>query len=240
MNPIPFKIFGLQRSGTNLAQLLMLQNFEVASLEKQNEWKHGPISEKHRDWVKDGQPVRLIICVKNPYAWLVSCYNYFRLNKHFDRTIDRCFQKTWTFGQFVHKPSYNFQNPIDRWNKMIRHWLDFPVHKKYSEIILHESMLDPQGQQANLLRIEVNQGLVRKGTVIADMARKVDCDMRLRGDFNFEVYQQKQYMVHYPDKLLSFVNEAVDMDLFRRFGYKVPSHAVAMSINPNSLVRRCI
>ncbi len=218
--PVPFKLFGLQRSGTNLARLLMLQNFEATSLEIGHEWKHGRISDAHRDWIHEGQPVRLIICVKNPYAWLVSCYNYFVTNLHADPTIDRSFQKTWDFSQFVQNPSYNFKNPIDRWNSMIRHWLEFPTNKQFSEIILHESMLDAQGQRGVLERIEKNQKLFRKCNEINSASQRVGIGMRLQGNFNFEYYEQKHYLVHYSEYLLDFVNQFVDLNTLAFLGYK--------------------
>jgi hypothetical protein len=221
MPAIPFKLFGLQGSGTNLARLLLLQAFEVASLETGHEWKHGYISAEHRGWMHDGQPVRLIICVKNPYAWLVSCYNYFVTNLGTDPTVDQGFRRAWGFAQFVQYPSYNFKNPIDRWNSLIRHWLEFPSQPQFSEIILQESMLDAQGQQSVLARIETNQHLSRKNyKVICETSRRVGVEMRLGERFDAEYYRQRRYLAHYSGCLLDFVNQSIDMDLFRLFGYE--------------------
>jgi hypothetical protein len=198
----------------------MLQNFEATSLEIGHEWKHGYISDQHRDWNQDGQPVRLIICVKNPYAWLVSCYNYFMTNQHADPTIDQSFQKAWDFDQFIQNPSYHFANPIDRWNGLVRHWLEFPTNKQFSEIILHESMLDTQGQRSVLERIEKNQQFARKRDVINGASKRVGIGMRLQGNFNFEYYQQKHYMAHYSENLLDFVNQLIDPNILTLLGYK--------------------
>ena len=61
---IPFKLFGLQRSGTNLMQLLMLSNFQVRSMERSLEWKHGRVRDAHRR--VDGIPLRLDSLCQKP------------------------------------------------------------------------------------------------------------------------------------------------------------------------------
>ena len=45
---IPFKVFGLQRTGTNLMVALLTRNFVVRSLEIGAEWKHGPLIKRVR------------------------------------------------------------------------------------------------------------------------------------------------------------------------------------------------
>ncbi len=225
MPATPFKLFGLQRSGTNLARWLLLHNFEAVSLEVGNEWKHGAIASEHQNWICDGEHVRLIICIKNPYAWLVSCYNYFASNRYADRTIDNNFDETWDFNQFVMSPSYHFTNPIVRWNSMVRHWIEFPTHRQFSEVVLHESMLNAKSQLEVLTRIENNQHLLRKREGIRDISERVDIGMQLREPFQFEYYLSRCYLDHYSERLLNFVNQFVDADLFKRFGYQKISYS---------------
>ncbi len=66
---IPFKVFGPQRTGTNLMVALLTRNFFVHSLEIGAEPKHGPVEKVERQW--NGTPARFVLCVKNPYAWLL-------------------------------------------------------------------------------------------------------------------------------------------------------------------------
>jgi hypothetical protein len=47
---------------------LLLKNFRALSCEIGTPWKHGPAS-GFPYWY-EGEPVRVIVCVKNPYAWL--------------------------------------------------------------------------------------------------------------------------------------------------------------------------
>lgn len=220
MPPIPFKLFGLQRSGTNLARWLMLHNFHVVSLEMGNEWKHGVISVDHQNWIYNGEHVRLIICVKNPYSWLVSCYNYFVTNYTADPTVDRNFDRAWSFEEFVQSPSYHFRNPIERWNRMIRHWIEFPVCGQFTEVILHELMLDVQNQRDVLTRIEQNQRLFRRHKAVRGASQRVDIGMRLREPFESDIYLNTRYLIYYTEHLLDFVNRFVDTGLFEHFGYK--------------------
>src|SRR6185437_7112132 len=120
---IPFKVFGLQRSGTNLMVALLTRNFHVHSLEHEAEWKHGPVRMPNRTW--NGVPARFILCVKNPYAWVVSCYRYFQRSWQCDPTVAPQFQQnpSMPFDQFLRSPSYGFESPIHRWNQMHRLWL---------------------------------------------------------------------------------------------------------------------
>src|SRR5205085_704151 len=121
---IPFKLFGLQRTGTNLMQLLLGRNFNTISCESGTEWKHGKVADPAR--TLHGELLRFILCVKNPYAWLDSCYRYFQRSWRADRTVAPQFKSnpTMSFPDFVRSATYNFQSPVHRWNEMNRHWLN--------------------------------------------------------------------------------------------------------------------
>jgi hypothetical protein len=196
------------------------------SLEKGLEWKHGFISPEHRNWRHDGEPVRLIICIKNPYAWLVSCYNYFVENYHADGTVDRAFKMSWDFENFVKSPSYDFKSPVDRWNTLLRHWLEFPENMEFTEIVLHESLLDESGQRRELRRIEKNQSLLRRKAKLLGISRRVDTEMRMRDPFNKAYYAKKRYFAYYSNEALEFVNSSIDMDLLNALGYKKAKHVL--------------
>lgn len=63
-------IFGLQRSGTNFLQTLMMANFKSGyANSKKHSWKH--LMEVHpQDKIIKGLPI--LIIVKNPYTWIES------------------------------------------------------------------------------------------------------------------------------------------------------------------------
>ncbi len=76
-SPAPLRVFGLQRTCTNLVRRGLMENFEVHPLTDGADWKHGPIGRTGwKEW--NGQLPRIVVCVRNPYAWLASCYGYFK------------------------------------------------------------------------------------------------------------------------------------------------------------------
>ena len=78
------QLYGLFRTGTNYVSQLIENNFLVKIHHEGNEyglndrgfctnWKHGSYI---GHLLKEEYPA--VIVTKNPYAWLVSCYNYWR------------------------------------------------------------------------------------------------------------------------------------------------------------------
>ena len=65
----------------------------------------------------EGQAVRFVLCVRNPYAWLVSCFRYFRKAVGRDPSLPAQFRDdpSQTFEQFLKQACYEFQCPVDRW-----------------------------------------------------------------------------------------------------------------------------
>jgi hypothetical protein len=120
---IPFKVIGLQRTGTNLMVALLARNFHVHSLEIGAEWKHGPVEQPDRRW--NHTPARFVLCVKDPYAWLASCFRYFRVAIGTDSTVAPQFVRnsSMPFEEFVLTPSYEFASPVHRWNHLYKLWL---------------------------------------------------------------------------------------------------------------------
>src|SRR4051812_23752277 len=103
---VPVKIFGLQRTGTNLAAALLSRNFQVKLIEHGTEWKHGRVGDASRTW--NGSPVGFVLCVRNPYSWLVSCYRYFTKALGRDPTLPPQFAQDppSSLESFVKSPSY--------------------------------------------------------------------------------------------------------------------------------------
>src|SRR5258708_8117767 len=142
--PHPFKVFGLQRTGTNLIRALLTRNFHVGYLEESaTGWKHGPSRIKDTTW--NGTPIRFIVCVKNPYAWASSCYRFFRRVYDGDVTMAPQFQRdpSMSFDEFVMTPSYTFETPIHRWNEMNRLWLStLPTERTL--VVRQEDLVEDQ------------------------------------------------------------------------------------------------
>jgi len=65
-----FKLFGLQRTATNLVWRGVTENFEVESAEIGGEWKHGPIGRSAE------AGCAIIVCTRHPLAWLDAMYRF--------------------------------------------------------------------------------------------------------------------------------------------------------------------
>ena len=214
---IPFKVFGLQRTGTNLMVALMLHNFHVHSLEIGAEWKHGPIREPERMW--NAQLARFILCVKNPCAWAVSCYRYLRNSYGFDPTVSLEFQRdpSVSFEEFLIRPSYGFPTPIHHWNQMYRLWLGTLPPQRTVVVRQEDQLID---QRKLLQTVQRQLGLSPRAAVLEGFAEKVDTDSRLLGRMDFDYYLDRQYMLEYSPCVLERINALIDTSLMKRFGYE--------------------
>lgn len=217
---VPFKVFGLQRTGTNLMQFLLLHNFDTCSLHgKVFEWKHGRILSGHQNWSINGEEVRLIVCVKNPYAWTVSCYKFFQRKFPSDKSACPRFRKEWSFEDFVTRQHYSFLHPIDRWNQMYSHWLDFPLNKKRLEVVLNEEVLTLDTQKKKLKEIQTRQGLTLCSEEVGGAFRHITYDMKMGDKFNSDYYKNHLYLSAHTQKTIDFINAHVNKELLRTFGY---------------------
>jgi len=75
-------VVGAFRSGTNYVQYLLERNFNCAPVIDAHGWKHGLIRPPYRS---DALSIPVVAVVKNPFAFLVSLFNY-KLDA--DRNID--------------------------------------------------------------------------------------------------------------------------------------------------------
>jgi hypothetical protein len=212
-----FKVFGLQRSGTNLARAQLSQNFHVQYLqETESGWKHGPLRLAGGMW--KGQPVRFVLCVKNPYAWALSCYHFFRNSVGGDPTMAPQFQRdpSMSFEEFLLTPSYSFETPMHRWNQMNRLWLSTLPADRTLVVRQEDQLID---QQAVLQQIDKKLGLKRRSEALRPIEQRVDVDVKLRGEMNRDYYLDRQYLEAWSPTLLDRINSWIDPALMRQFDY---------------------
>ena len=215
--PVYFKVFGLQRTATNLMRLLLADNFQVEYLEeRETGWKHGPM--RLAGGLYKSQPVRFVLCVKNPYAWAVSCYHFFRNSVGGDPTMAPEFQRdpSMSFEEFLLTPNYGFQTPVHRWNHMNHLWLStLPMDRTL--VVRQEDQL--LGEEAVLQRAEGELGLRRRYETLRPIAQRVDVDVKLRGEMNRYYYLDRLYLEAYSHTLLERLNSWIDPALMREFDY---------------------
>jgi hypothetical protein len=239
------KEYGLHRSGTNFLRVILQENYEVNLLTNTGGWKHGYYELPQRL----GREMDVVICVKNPYAWLLSFY------KHLQP------EQTISFAEFLRQP-INLQRPErqDRalcadgpaqlWVQMYEHWLAIELkhHRKF--LFRYEDVLaDPRGSIAELVtklelrrrapwhhRLRHSLGLangearfflpsIRLGAVPQNYKGK---HIRRGEEFNPCQYTRHEYLKSYRAEMLDFVNQYLKPELLERLDYAV--------VRPDALV----
>lgn len=212
-----FKVFGLQRSGTNLAQHLVETNFFAQCLDEASTgWKHGPVRLPGGTF-KD-HPVYFVLCVKNPYAWAVSCYRYFQRWVRSDPTMAPQFaaNPSMSFEQFMRSPHYAFQSPIHRWNVMHRLWLStLPTDRTL--VVRQEDQLD--NQSGFLAAIDSKFHFARRTNQIALTTQHIDVDRAILGPMNADYYRSRNYLLEYSAELIVWIDAMLDRQLMKQFDY---------------------
>jgi hypothetical protein len=216
------KIHGLQRTGTNYLALLVDDNLnQTKSLINVGGWKHGHYC---APWVLN-QEVHVLTITKNPYAWLVSLYIYWRKN---DIGPDL---KDQSFNEFVRNKVeferqggipflYRTQNPVQFWNDMNFHWMSIRLNKKKSLVIPYEALLvDAHG----VIKVVAEEfGLTVKPEFQDTKTQLAPGEETAKvGDkeFDRDYYLKEQFLQEYTLDLLDFVNNQLDPELMKALGY---------------------
>jgi len=238
------KEYGLHRSGTNFLRVILQENYEIVLLTNTGGWKHGYYELPQRL----GHETDVVICVKNPYAWLLSFYNHLQPEKKI------------TFEEFLSQP-LNLQRPErqDRalcadgpaqlWVQMYEHWLAVELKNHRRFIFRYEDVLaDPRGSIQEMVsalelrrrepwhyRVRRSLGLtngephfflpsIRLGAVPQHYKGK---HIKKGEEFNAGQYTRHEYLNSYSPEMLNFVNEHLKPELLERLGYqRVQSEAL--------------
>jgi hypothetical protein len=206
------KMFGLQRTCTNVVLKGLKANFLVASREKGREWKHGRIG-------RSGDDVPIIVCCfREPLAWLASMYRW-----SFSGDKNGCphFQTGWSFSEFLASPHYDWPTPLDRWNEMNRHYLDWlKANPTRGIAIRSEDMMSPEDARREYMRIGEKFGLRRRSTQLHVFKRRVNNSQALmRRPMDFDYYTERRYLAQYPEDVRSGVQRSVARDVAEQLGY---------------------
>jgi hypothetical protein len=231
------KEYGLHRSGTNFLRVILQENYEVVLLTNTGGWKHGFYELPQRL----GREIDLAICVKNPYAWLLSFYNHLQPEKKI------------SFAEFLQQP-LNLQRPErqDRalcadgpaqlWVQMYEHWLAVELRNHRRFIFRYEDVLaDPRASIQELVsalelrrrkpwhyRLRRSLGLengeprfflpsIRLGAVPQNYKGK---HIKRGEEFNSAQYTRHEYLKSYSPDMLDFVNQHPQPQLLERLGYQ--------------------
>ncbi len=213
-----FAVQGLQRSGTNLIEQLLVRNFDVRSYVNVIDWKHWLISAPQRYDTPDGT-VRLVIVTRNPYAWLHSAYRYMREAPPQDRSLG--FVNSWSFSEFLRGPHDRFMSPVDRWGITILSWhaslMEFGMYAIGDKI---EHLMGADSQGRFLDHVKARFKWPTKTEEWSTISQHISVDGKVVAEnFDADYYLRDRYLQHYTQADLDYVNARLDQVAMERAGY---------------------
>lgn len=214
--PKEIKQFGCMRSGTNIAQITLMENYEVVVYANIGGWKHGRYSPEIQK-----RELNLLISVKNPYAWLCSAYRFLRIQTTFPEFIRNLRELRNPTQDYTE----TFKNPIQLWNVMNKHWVNIRLKNHKLFIIRHEDLLQPglvfpPIERALNLRRKTPQ-LVMPQNATAAYDDNYTTELAFAGPlFDRGYYLGHSYLSYFTKRDLDFVNSELDNDLMKRLKYE--------------------
>ena len=219
------KLYGLQRTFTNYLKFLLEKNYDCKVFASIGGWKHGFYN------LPDslGKELDVVICTKNPYAWLPSLHRYLKDFFEGDLPVFSKWLRSplvlFAYGLFNKgKIDYYIRsaNPVQHWNNMNYHWstIQLQSHKLITsryEDILADAELEVEGM-SEILEIQ------RKSKKFIDEERvfgKGDDAITLieKKKFNKKYYLEKKYLEKYDKKDIEFVEQQLSPVVMKRLGY---------------------
>jgi len=232
------KQYGLHRSGTNYLRIILQENYHVSVLTNVGGWKHGFYELPQRL----GRELDCAICMKDPYAWVHSFYNY----RHPEKDIpfsDFVRGKLTLVGPDGPEKSIVSDNPMKHWVRMHEHWLGVQLkdHQKfvyrYEDVLaapynsIQELVQTLQLERRRPLRHRVARffGLangeakfflpnIRLGAV---PEKYKDKHFKRGETFDANRYTKQKYLDAFTPDLLGFANSQLDRDLVRKVDYRI-------------------
>jgi hypothetical protein len=206
------KMFGLQRTCTNVVLTGLKAKFFIASRERGREWKHGPMG-------RAGDDTPVIVCsFREPLASLVSMDRW-----SFSSDRDGCphFRKGWSFAEFLANRHYDWPTPLDRWNEINRHYLEWvQAHLQRGIALRSEDMMSPDDARRQYLRIGDHFFLRQRGDHVHVFKRRVNNSQALlQQPMNFDDYTQRRYLAEYPDDVRAGLVRGADPWVLEQLGY---------------------
>lgn len=207
------KIFGLPRTCTNLAAVLLRKNYNATVYANELGWKHGPNVLWCGDKV-EGERLVYLLCTRHPYAWLVSAYRFEKGSGFQHRS----------FNDFVLGTSqvYPGQNPVEVYNVLNRIW--FHMSNSRDQVCHLRSESLQRNQRGSIRQVGKALRLASNDGDFQPVQKRIGPDEAVRQhDFDPSWYRRKQYLEFFDDRLMRDVNERLDRDLIGDLGYKLSS-----------------
>ncbi len=206
---VPVKIFGLQRTGTNLAAWQVTRNFSANMIKRWEIcWKHGKYEEDA--WT---DRCKFVLCVRHPLEQIASMYRYYCVHADSASVPPPQFVQSMTFADFCKSECYEFASPVERWNLMTHHWLDrLPADRTI--VVRQEDQIDDQLMV--LGAIHRHLGLARLDDSFTTSDSHIGADMVVTN----KNPKNNPAEMFTPD-IMDFVKANIDMTLLVKFGYEL-------------------
>ena len=169
----------------------------------------------------EGKELLLLICFKNPYAWIDSFQRYLR-NMGDNHTLKQFDLKRETSIQDLIRHKFADSSGIaEHWSKTNKHYLD--VAKRYPQktmIIKVEEFYSIDGQLKILKNIERHFKLERLNQKFITQKKRVDINFSPGRKMNYKKYLQRDYLSSYITEDFEFINAQLDSSIMNALGYQ--------------------
>jgi len=241
------KLYGVPRSCTNLVKLLLHDNFSnVTVLSNVLGWKHGNHPESvdwsGKDWdlinnpngvssldfvteeelnsikkIYEDKQMNYVICLKDPYSWLVSYSKYQARESIISRSI-------LSFKGINRKKLTEY---VSLWNARHRNWTELLKNNSNSTMIRYEDILkkpDSTLQElSDFFNLEKINHVVMPEFALSRNPEEVG-KLPKHEDKIFnktDYYLNKEYLKYFKKDDLKLIAKNIDGDLVSYFGYEI-------------------
>lgn len=245
------KQYGIQRSCTNFVKVLLENNLEdTVVLTNILGWKHGPhkdkIDWKGRDWnvgqnledyvsseelwkIKNAykeEKIHYIICLKDPYAWLMSYSKY--MNRQ---------DKVRSLGGLVSEGKKfvarkrglqldEIGKYLENWNLAHSNWANLiDTNQKCTATKFEDLLKNPQSEVKRLAAFfnsnMKNEFYLPEKKMKRGGEKMVKEKSTEEVAFDKEYYDEKKYLSHFNDEMIAEVRKHIDQDIVKRLGYDI-------------------
>ena len=245
------KQYGIQRSCTNFVKVLLENNLENTTvLTNVLGWKHGPHKDKidweGKDWnvgekleeyvsseellnIKNAykeERIQYIICLKDPYAWLMS-YSKYLNRKDKVRSLGGLVSEGKKF--VARKRGVQLDEIgeyLENWNIVHRNWTEFNDKNQKCTTTKFEDLL--QNPQSEVKRLATFFNAKMKDDFYLPEKKMKRGGEKMTKDnstedvaFDKKYYDERKYLSHFNDEMLTEVRKHIDLDVVERLGYDI-------------------
>ena len=207
-------IKGLERTGTGFCTEILNRNIENAEVMHQEKHKFfreslGSAGYPHEHYWIGSTLIGYVICVRNPYSWLMSYEAY-----HVKRSRAQG-------GCLTHEsPRHDYSCYINTWNNIYNRWLS-EISSVYNNIIVrYEDLLEYPLQTVTSICSKLNVGQSENFREVKEYINNYSNYPTRDGLFSRrDYYLKKKYLEYLSPSHITKISSLLDKDLMKKLGY---------------------